>query len=115
MLSILCVCVRESIFDQRIYVTIKPPYLQFRGVIDSNICAFNKTKIETWFSNRNSLHTNKTKHVHQAQYNKHTHQAQHFHHRASMYSKIFTCTYCGRNGHLAKCCYNKLNLKERNI
>ena len=59
--------------------------------------------------------THNTKHAHQAQHTKHAHQAQNSHHHAFMYAKVFTCTYCDRNGHLAKFCYNKLNLEDRNI
>ena len=32
-----------------------------------------------------------------------------------MYSKIYICAHCGRKGHLAKFCYAKLNLSNKNI
>ena len=32
-----------------------------------------------------------------------------------MYDKVYTCAHCGRKGHLAKFCYAKLNMQNKNI
>jgi len=34
---------------------------------------------------------------------------------AFMYDKVYTCTYCGPKGYLAKFCYAKLNMLNKNI
>ena len=39
----------------------------------------------------------------------HTH-AHHAHTHDSMYAKVYTCTHCGRKGHLAKFRYDRLNI-----
>jgi len=36
----------------------------------------------------------------------HTH-AYHAHTHDSMYANVYTCTHCGRKGHLAKFCYDR--------
>jgi len=28
----------------------------------------------------------------------------------TMYAHVYTCTHCGRKGHLAKFCYDKINI-----
>ena len=32
-----------------------------------------------------------------------------------MYDKVYTCAHCGRKGHLAKFCYVKLNMLNKNV
>ena len=39
---------------------------------------------------------------------RHTH-AHHAHTHDSLYASVYTCTHCGRKGHLAKFCYDRLN------
>ena len=38
----------------------------------------------------------------------HTH-ASHIHTHNTMYAHVYTCTHCGRKGHLTKFCYDRLN------
>ena len=54
-----------------------------------------------------SSNTNHEKHSQHA----HTHQ----HKYAFMYGKVYTCAHCGRKSHLAKFCYSKLNMLNKNI
>ena len=91
-------------------------------------CAFNNTKLEEIFSKKH-MHTSyvqhdkpshaKTPHVHYANTSHvnhaktpHAHKS-HVHkphaHYAFKYGRIYKCTYCGRNGHLAKFCYDHIN------
>ena len=44
-----------------------------------------------------------------------THTSMHTHKHAFMYGKIYTCAHCGCEGHLAKFCYAKLNLSNKNV
>ena len=39
---------------------------------------------------------------------RHTHTS-HVHTHDTMYAHMYTCTHCGRMGHLAKFCYDRLN------
>ena len=39
---------------------------------------------------------------------RHTH-ASHGHHHNTMYAHVYTCTHCGRMGHLAKFCFDRLH------
>ena len=45
----------------------------------------------------------------------HTHAHSHQHKHAFMYEKIYTCTHCDRKDHLAKFCYAKLNMTNKNV
>ena len=45
-----------------------------------------------------SLHAHKPRHTH----------ASHVHVHNTMYAHVYTCTQCGRKGHLAKFCYDKI-------
>jgi len=49
--------------------------------------------------------TPNTSHVHA--HNAHAHKS-HTHY-AFKYGRVYRCTYCGKNGHLAKFCYDQLN------
>ena len=59
----------------------------------------------------NTLHVNhaKTPHVHKS----HVHKL-HAHY-AFKYGRINKCTYCGRNGHLAKFCYDHINSMNNHV
>ena len=83
-------------------------------------CAFNNTKLEEMFSKKH-MHTShakhdKTSHANTSHVNHakttHAHKP-HVHkphaHYAFKYGRIYKCTYCGRNGHLAKFCYDHIN------
>ena len=50
---------------------------------------------------------------HHAKHPKHAHTP-HTHH-AFMYGKVFSCTYCGRKGHLVKFCYDRINASHYNV
>ena len=43
----------------------------------------------------------------------------HAHHaytrHAFLYAKMYTCTYCGHQGHLAKFCYNRINTSNDHV
>ena len=53
------------------------------------------------------FHKKHAPHIH-AHQSRHTH-AHHNHTHDSLYANVYTCTHCGRTGHLAKFCYNRLN------
>jgi len=44
-------------------------------------------------------------------YPRHTH-AHHAHTHGSMYASVYACTHCGCKGHLAKFCYDRLNVSN---
>ena len=53
-------------------------------------------------------------HAHSSQ----TIHAHHAHTHDSMSARVYTCTHCGRKGHLTKFCYdrlNALNLTSQNV
>jgi len=50
-------------------------------------------------------------HTHHAHNAHHAHNVHHAHH-VFMYAKVYSCTYCGRKGHLAKFYYDKLNVSN---
>ena len=45
------------------------------------------------------MHAHKSRHIH----------ASHAHTHDTMYAPVYICAHCGRKGHLAKFCYDKLN------
>ena len=59
----------------------------------------NHTRLESLFRKKQvpSFHAHHTRHTH----------APHGHHH--MYAHVYTCTHCGRKGHLAKFCYDRLH------
>ena len=88
-------------------------------------CEFDKTRLEAMFSKKhvpknhsNAIHTHahKSQPLHHAKHPKHPHtqHTPHTHH-AFMYGKVFSCTYCGRKGHLVKFCYDRLNASHNNV
>jgi len=67
-----------------------------------NSCAFNHSKLESLFSKK------PTPHAHAHAHHAHAYGAQHDHnHTHKHHAKVYTCTYCGRKGHLAKYCFDK--------
>ena len=61
-------------------------------------CALNHTRLESLFRKKQilSMHAHKPRHTH----------ASHVHSHNMMYAHVYTCTHCGRKGHLAKFCYD---------
>jgi len=57
----------------------------------------------------NSHHATYTIHAHVS----HAHHA--YTHHAFHYGKVYTCTYCGRKGHLVKFCYDRINTSNDHI
>ena len=49
-------------------------------------------------------------HMH-AHKSRHTH-AHHAHTHDSLYAHVYTCTHCGHKGHLAKFCYDRINVSN---
>ena len=88
-------------------------------------CAFNSTKLEEIFSKKHMHSHAKTTHVHHANTSHvnhakipHAHKS-HVHkphaHYAFKYGRIYKCTYCGRNGHLAKFGYDHINSTNNHV
>ena len=63
-------------------------------------CALDHKRLETLVRNKQvpSLHAHPSRHTH----------ASHGHHH-HMYAHVYTCTHCGRKGHLARFCYDRLH------
>ena len=55
-----------------------------------------------------SLHTSHTPHTHNG------HQGDHSHH-AYMYANVYSCSFCGRKGHVSKFCYDRLNVRNNQV
>ena len=68
-------------------------------------CAFNHKKLESLFSKKQTPHIH-AHHPHHA----YAHFARHDHPHTHVHSRVYTCTHCGRKGHLAKFCYDKINV-----
>ena len=66
-------------------------------------CAFNHSRLESLFSKK------QTPHIHAHHHHAYAHFARHDHTHTHMHPKVYTCTHCGRKGHLAKFCYDKLH------
>jgi len=62
-------------------------------------CAMNHTRLETLIPKKQvpTLHAHPSRHTH----------ASHDHHH-HMYAHVYTCTHCGRKGHLARFCYDRI-------
>ena len=58
-------------------------------------------------------HVHTTQPLHRGKPPKHAHPT-HTHH-AFMYRKVFTCSFCGRKGHIANFYYDRLNASHHNI
>ena len=61
----------------------------------------NYTRLEFMFQKKHAqpMHAHHTRHTH----------AYHTHTNDSMYAHVYTCTHCGRKGHLAKFYYDRIN------
>ena len=67
-------------------------------------CAFNHSKLESLFQKKQVPHV----HAHHPQH-AYAHFARHDHTHSHVHSRVYKCTHCGRKGHLAKFCYDKIN------
>ena len=70
-------------------------------------CAFNHSRLESLFSKKQTPHVHAHHPHHAYAYvarHDHTHTHTHKH------TKVYKCTHCGRKGHLAKFCYDKINV-----
>ena len=85
-------------------------------------CEFDKNRLEALFPKKQvpkkqshaiHAHIHKSQPLHHVKHPKHVHTP-HSHH-AYMYGKIFSCTYCGRKGHLARFCYDRINASHHNV
>ena len=66
-------------------------------------CAFNHTRLESMFSKK------QTPHIHAHHHHAYAYVARHDHTLTHKHPKVYKCTHCGRKGHLAKFCYDKIN------
>ena len=84
-------------------------------------CEFDKNRLEGMFPKKQApkkqshvhAHVHTSQPLHHAKPHKHAHTS-HTHH-AFMYGKVFSCSYCGRKGHLVKFCYDRLNASHHNV
>ena len=65
-------------------------------------CAFNHTRLESLFQKK------QVPHVHAHSHHAFAYVAQHDHTPTHKHTKVYTCTHCGRKGHLAKFYYDRL-------
>ena len=96
---------------------------------------FDKVRLESMFPKRHTprkhvhvshaihAYTSQAQHAHtqHAKHDTHTKHAYASHarhtrtHHAFMYDRVYSCTYCGRKGHLAKFCYDHINASNDHI
>ena len=65
-------------------------------------CAMNHSRLESLVRKKQVptfMHAHPSRHTH----------APHGHTHHHMYAHVYTCTHCGRKGHLAKFCYDRLH------
>ena len=60
----------------------------------------NHTRLESMFQKKHTppMHAHKSRHTHASHTNTHN----------IMYAHVYTCIHCGRKGHLAKFCYDRV-------
>ena len=110
---------KTPIIDNKEISSLKSQMSDFEKVLKD--CAFNTKKLEEKFSKKNTSH-DKVSHakIPHAHTSNNTSHAKSFHahnanahkshtHYAFKYGRVYRCTYCGKNGHLAKFCYDKLH------
>jgi len=90
-------------------------------------CEFDKARLEAMFPKRltqRKPHVSYASHAytqsdsHHATHTKHAHFSHAYHahtHHTFLYSKVYTYTYCGRKGHLAKFCYDPINASNDHV
>ena len=64
----------------------------------------NHTRLESMFHKKHAppMHAHKPRHTH----------ASHVHTHDTLYASVYTCTHCGHMGHLAKFCYDRINVSN---
>ena len=67
-------------------------------------CALDHQKLESMFWKKQVSHI----HAHQS---RHTHASQ-VHTHDTLYVSVYTYTHCGRTGHLARFCYDRINISK---
>jgi len=100
-------------------ITMLKERIDSLGIVLKN-CEFNKKKIEAMFPKKQAhkknafhAHAHTTQPIHRGKPPKHAHTS-HTHH-AFMYGRVFSCSHCGRKGHLANFCYDRLNASRHNV
>ena len=68
-----------------------------------NNCACNHSRLETLFQKKQAPHI----HAHNPRHT-YAHYA-HIHTHSHMHARVYACTHCGRKGHLARFCFDRLN------
>ena len=70
----------------------------------------NHTRLESMFRKKHAphMHAHKTRHTHAD--HAHAHDFMYAHAHDFMYAHVYTCTHYGRMGHLAKFCYDRINI-----
>ena len=113
-------CIRDRAkfpkVDENELSLLKTRIVDFENVLKD--CAFNTKKLEKMFAKKHSPHV-KTTHAKNAHHVNTSHvKSSHAHkshasrphtHYAFKYGRVYRCTYCDRNGHLAKFCYDQIN------
>ena len=105
-----------SKIDEKEISLLKTRIVDFENVLKD--CAFNTKKLEEMFSKKHTSHAKathvKNSHAHHVHTSHNTHvKSTHVHkshtHYAFKYGRVYRCTYCGKNRHLAKFCYDQIN------
>jgi len=65
-------------------------------------CAFDNKKIKIYKQDSHYAHTSQHTHSHPT-------------HHANMYARVYTYTHCSRKNHLAKFCFDRLNILNVNV
>ena len=98
---------------------LKTRIIDFENVLKD--CAFNTKKLEDMFSKNDTplVKNDRTTHAKNAHHVNTSHvKSTHAHksyaskphaHYAFKYGRVYRYTYCGKNGHLAKFCYDQIN------
>jgi len=107
---------KAPMVDEQEISSFKTKMVDFEKVLKD--CAFNTKKLEEKFSKKHTSQvkdshakiphahtTHKSSHVHA--HNSHAHKS-HTHY-AFKYGRVYRWTYCGKNGHLAKFCYDQVH------
>jgi len=64
-------------------------------------CVVSHTRLESLFQKKQvpSMHAHSPRHTH----------VTHGHHHHTLYAHVYTCTHCGRKGHLTRFCYDRIH------
>ena len=92
----------DHISHHALHVTSNEINMLKNKIDNLSSCAFNHTKLESLFSKKQTPHVHAHPHHAYVEHHAHTHTHKH--------TKVYTCTHCGRKGHLRKFCYERLNV-----